>query len=94
MMMAPPAAHLRRGVNKIRSLAHTRSEDGVPMVKDDLPPNPQDWRELAQKIQEETDPEKLIELVRELIAKFDEDKLRKSMLAARKPQPGPGFPEP
>ena len=48
------------------------------MVKDNLP-KPEDWHELAQRIQEETDPEKMIELVRELIARFDEERLRKSL---------------
>ena len=63
------------------------------MVKDSLP-NPQDWRDLAQRIQEEDDPEKMLELVRELIAKFDEEKLRKSLTPTRRVQPGPGCPEP
>ncbi|HYK48221.1 MAG: hypothetical protein DMG80_09155 [Acidobacteria bacterium] len=63
------------------------------MAKDNLP-NPEDWRQLAQQIQEETDPEKMIELVRELIAKFDEEKLRKSLMPYRRTQPGPGFTKP
>jgi hypothetical protein len=63
------------------------------MVKDDLP-NPEDWHELAQRIQKETDPNKMIELVRELIAKFDEDKLRKSLPPDRKAQSRSGCPEP
>ena len=61
------------------------------MVKDNLP-NPQELRDLAQKIQEETDPEKMIDLVRELIAKFDEERLRKGLMPNRT-QPGSGFPE-
>jgi hypothetical protein len=55
------------------------------MVKDNLP-NPEEWRELAQRIQQETDPDKMIELVRKLIAKFDEQRLRKSLLPDRKMQ--------
>ena len=49
-------------------------------MADDNPPKPEDWHELAQRIQVETDPDKMIELVRELIARFDEEKLRKSLL--------------
>ena len=63
------------------------------MAKDNLP-NPEDWRQLAQRIQEENDPEKMVDLVRELIAKFDEEKLRKSLMPYRRTQPGPGFTEP
>jgi hypothetical protein len=36
-----------------------------------------DWRELAQRIQEENDSEKIVELARQLIAKFDEEAQRK-----------------
>ena len=39
----------------------------------------EDWRELARRIQQETDPETVHELARELIAKFDEEKLRGSL---------------
>jgi hypothetical protein len=35
------------------------------------------WRELAAKAGREQDPEKLIELTRELIRAFDSQKLRK-----------------
>jgi hypothetical protein len=37
-----------------------------------------DWRELAQLIQTETDPHKMVELVQQLISRFDDKKLRKS----------------
>lgn len=43
----------------------------------------EDWRDLVRQIQEETDTHKLVNLVQELIVKFDEEKLRKSM-----PRPG------
>ena len=38
----------------------------------------EDWRELARQIQEEKDPHKMIELVQQLIAKFDEQQARKT----------------
>jgi hypothetical protein len=37
----------------------------------------EDWRELARQIQEEKDPQKMIELVQQLIAKFDEQQALK-----------------
>ena len=48
------------------------------MVDRRIPADP-NWRELARRIQDETDPEKMIELIRELIAKFDEERLRKGL---------------
>ena len=38
----------------------------------------EDWRELARQIQEEKDPQKMIELVQQLIAKFDEQQALKT----------------
>jgi anti-sigma-K factor RskA len=38
----------------------------------------EEWREVARRIQKENDPEKMVELVHELLAKFDEEKLRRS----------------
>ncbi|MGA2356083.1 MAG: hypothetical protein ABSG02_16420 [Terriglobales bacterium] len=35
-----------------------------------------DWRELARRIQEESDSSKLVNLVQQLIAKFDEQNSR------------------
>jgi len=39
----------------------------------------EDWRELARRVQQERDPNKVIELVQQLISKFDEDHLRKGL---------------
>jgi hypothetical protein len=36
-----------------------------------------DWRELAQRIEIEKDPDKMIGLVQELIVKFDEERLQR-----------------
>jgi hypothetical protein len=41
--------------------------------------NPEDLRELARRIQEEKDTNKMIELVQQLIAMFDEQQVRKSL---------------
>jgi hypothetical protein len=42
-------------------------------------PEREDWRELARRIQQETDPDKVIELVHHLIEKFNEEKLRRNL---------------
>jgi hypothetical protein len=49
-----------------------------PTAKDGVPATA-DWRELAQRIQKETDSEKMIELVQALIDKFDEEKGQKNL---------------
>jgi hypothetical protein len=44
-----------------------------------------DWRGLAQMVQQETDSHKMIHLVQQLIAKYDEEKLRSSPAPAAPP---------
>ncbi len=39
-----------------------------------------DWRELAFRVQQESDPKKMIELAVELVAKLDEQKAGKNLL--------------
>ena len=39
------------------------------------------WRELAQRAQRETDANKMVELVEQLIEKFNEEKLQKNRAA-------------
>ena len=39
------------------------------------------WRELAQRAQRETDSNKMVELVEQLIEKFNEEKLQKNRAA-------------
>jgi hypothetical protein len=63
----------------------TRDADGKP--------GPEDWRELARKIERETDPNKMIELVQELIAKFDQDRLRKGQPPTREIRNRSGSPD-
>ena len=45
--------------------------DGKPTTDGKL--NPEHWRELARRIQQEMDPNKMIDLVQELLARFDEE---------------------
>jgi len=41
------------------------------MKTTDAAPDPKNLRELARQIQEEMDPDKMVELVQQLIARFD-----------------------
>lgn len=43
-----------------------------------------DWRELARRIQKEEDPEKVFELVQQLLVKFNEERRRKNLSTIRK----------
>jgi len=43
-----------------------------------------DWRELARRIQKEEQPEKVFELVQQLIVKFNEERRRKGLATIRK----------
>ena len=53
----------------------------------------EDWRQLARQIQEEKDPQKVIALVQQLIAKFDETQARKPSPAKPATQLGSDSPE-
>jgi hypothetical protein len=39
-----------------------------------------DWRNLALRVQQETDPKKMIELAQQLVDKLDEKKSRRNLL--------------
>jgi hypothetical protein len=43
-----------------------------------------DWRELARRIQKEEDPEKVFEMVQQLIVKFNEERRRNGLPTTRK----------
>ena len=55
------------------------SEDEVPAVQGASLSVHTRWRELARQIQQETDPQKMFELVRQLLAEFDDQELHKSL---------------
>jgi hypothetical protein len=59
----------------------TSSESPMP---DPSTSHPEDWRELAQRVQVENDPSKMDELVQQLIAKIDEERLRSPFAQHRK----------
>jgi hypothetical protein len=52
------------------------------------------WRQLAQRVQQEEDPNRMIGLVEQLIATFDEEQARKSRLPTRDNQSRSGSSEP
>jgi hypothetical protein len=58
----------------------------VKKIAEQFPGNsistPEDWRELAERVQQEQDPNRMIELVQQLITKLDEEKLRKGLRLA------------
>jgi len=41
-------------------------------------PTHEDWRDVAQRVQVETDSHKVVQLVQQLIEKLEEEKLRKN----------------
>ncbi len=62
---------------------HNSTDAGLQAEQNKIPasdgvPSQDDWRELAEQIQKETDPHKMVELVQKLITRFDDEKLRKS----------------
>jgi len=57
----------------------SKSEDEVPAVQGASLSVHTRWRELARQIQQETDLQKMFELVRQLLAEFDDQELRKSL---------------
>ena len=53
-------------------------DDVTTETQDEVKPQQERWREMAEKVQGENDPQKMTKLVEELIAAFDEESLRKS----------------
>jgi hypothetical protein len=66
---------------------------GAPSTADDGVSTHEDWRELARRIQVENNPDKMIELAQQLIAKFDEEKQREGPLPTRATRNRLGFTE-
>jgi hypothetical protein len=58
-------------VEMVKKIAKQFPENGVS--------TPQDWRELAEQVQQETDPNRTIGLVQQLITQLEEEKLRKGL---------------
>jgi hypothetical protein len=55
--------------------------DANPQVPNGVEPSTEPWRALAEQVQSELDPEKVIDLVKELISKIDEGRSSRSELS-------------
>jgi hypothetical protein len=66
-------------VAMVKKIAHefSASEIGDRISEVDVS-TPGDWREVAQRVQGETDSDKMLKLIHELIEKYDEGKTQKS----------------
>jgi len=77
--METPKTHFEQiPVATVKKIAHEfpASEIGDRMPDVDVS-TPGDWREVAQRVQGETDSDKMLELIQELIEKYDEGKTQK-----------------
>ena len=57
-----------------------RPEGGALQSRADCLPHHEDWRDIARRVQVETDSRKMVRLVQELIEKLEEEKLRKNKI--------------
>ena len=64
-------------------------EEGTSIeTKKESPSSREPWREVAQKVQEEQDPHRMIELVQELIVKLDAEQIGKRVPHSRSSSSG------
>jgi len=81
-MFAPITREPQARNTQFNSLSLERTKP-IPMTLD-KEATTADWRELARRIQKEEDPEKVFELVQQLIVKFNEERRRKGLFTIRK----------
>ena len=87
--MSEPKTHFEQiPVETVKKIATMLPAQGFPQdsaidddtveneTKNTVTPADERWREVAQKVQHEADPEKLFALVQELIATFDDEHKR------------------
>ncbi len=72
-----------RGFETLNLIA-LAGEDKTISMTPDKEATTADWRELARRIQKEEDPEKVFELVQQLIAQFNEERRRKGLSTSQK----------
>jgi hypothetical protein len=85
-MQAPKTNFALIPVETVKKIAKElpQNNDSVSAETQDEVTSPQDrWRDVAQKVQQEQDPKRMIRLVEELIATFDEEQLGKRTGDAR-----------
>ncbi len=78
-------------VKKIAKMDPVEEQEGEAAVVGVTPavgdaPASRAWEELAARAQQETDPKKMIDLVQQLIASYDEEKMRSKRGLAAKPR--------
>jgi hypothetical protein len=61
-------------VERVKKMMEQFPPQTEPVISPVAGSAPEDWRELARKAQLETDSNKMIHLVQQLIARFDEEK--------------------
>jgi hypothetical protein len=72
-------------VAKEFGVSHATAGSGAnPQASNGVKSSTEPWRALAEQVQREPDPDKMIDLVQELIAKIDEEKSSKSLPVAGK----------
>jgi hypothetical protein len=64
-------------VETVKKIAKELPETSGVQAIDEITPSQEHWRELAKQVQEEQDPQRLSELVTQLLVAFDEKKPRK-----------------
>jgi hypothetical protein len=65
-------------VETVKKIAKDIPDTGVEQALDEIAPPQERWKETAKRVQEERDPNKLSELVTQLLREFDEGKLLKA----------------
>jgi hypothetical protein len=64
-------------VETVKRIVEQLPENGISTQKD--------WRELAERVQQEPDPNRMIDLVQQLITKLDQETLRKGLTPGSQP---------
>jgi len=88
-MRAPKTYFEQIPVKTVKEIAQELPENGAIESKSttvetqDATSAPERWRELAQKVQHEQNPDKMIRLVQQLIATFDEEQQSKQLPPTR-----------
>ena len=72
--MAPKTYFEQISVERVKKMMEQFPPQAPPLITPSAGSAPEDWRELARQAQLETDSSKMIHLVQQLIARFDQEK--------------------
>jgi hypothetical protein len=70
-------------VKKIAKALREKALSGNDAIGNDSVAAQEDWRQLAQRVQQEPDPSRMIGLVEQLIVTFDKEKAQKALPPTR-----------